>query len=59
MTYIRLVHGWLFLVAIIDWYSRFVVAWELSETLELPFVLTAAERALSIATPTIGNHDQC
>ena len=58
MTYIRLVHGWLYLVAIIDWYSRFVVAWELSETLELPFVLTAAERALATAIPTIWNHDQ-
>ncbi|SMC07953.1 Transposase InsO and inactivated derivatives [Sulfobacillus thermosulfidooxidans DSM 9293] len=46
VTYIRMVHGWLYLVAIMDWYSRFVVAWELSETLELPFVLTAAERAL-------------
>ena len=58
VTDIRLVHGWLYLVAIMDWYSRFVVAWELSETLELPFVLTAAERALAIATPTIWNHDQ-
>ncbi|WP_192812046.1 IS3 family transposase [Sulfobacillus thermosulfidooxidans] len=58
VTYIRMVHGWLYLVAIMDWYSRFVVAWELSETLELPFVLTAAERALSIASPTIWNHDQ-
>jgi putative transposase len=57
VTDIRLVHGWLYLVAIIDWYSRVVVAWELSETWELPFVLTAAERALATATPTIWNHD--
>lgn len=58
ITFIRLVHGWLYLVAILDGYSRFVVAWELSETLAWPFVLTADKRALSIATPTIGNHDQ-
>ena len=58
VTYIRLARGWLYLVAIIDWYSRYVVAWELSETLELPFVLTAAKRALTIAVPTIWNHDQ-
>lgn len=58
ITYIRLRHGWLYLVAIIDWYSRYVVTWELSETLALPFVLTAAERALAMAVPTIWNHDQ-
>ena len=45
-------------MAIIDWYSRYVVAWELSETLELPFVLTAARRALATAVPAIWNHDQ-
>jgi putative transposase len=58
ITYIRLLRGWLYLVAIIDWYSRYVVAWELSESLELPFVLTAARRALEQAAPTIWNHDQ-
>jgi putative transposase len=41
-----------------DGYSRFVGAGERSETWARPFVLTAAERALSIATPTIGNYDQ-
>ena len=58
LTLLRLRHGWLYLVAIIDWYSRYVVAWELSETLELPFVLTAARRALATAVPAIWNHDQ-
>ena len=58
ITYLRLQHGWLYLVAIIDWYSRYVVAWELSETQELPFVLTTAKRALRVAVPTIWNHDQ-
>lgn len=58
VTDIRLVHGWLYLVAILEGYSRYVMVWELSETLELPFVLTAAERALARAVPTIWNHDQ-
>ncbi len=44
--------------SICDWYSRSVVSWELSESLELPFVLTAAKRALSLAVPAIWNHDQ-
>ncbi len=45
-------------MAVIDGYSRSVVAWELSESLAWPFVLTAAKRALSLAVPTIWNHDQ-
>jgi putative transposase len=43
---------------VLDWFSRYVVSWERSGTLSLPLVLTAAERALAQATPTIGNHDQ-
>jgi putative transposase len=58
ITYIRLKGGWMYLVAILDWFSRFVVAWEIDQTLELPFVLTAVERALLQATPTIWNSDQ-
>jgi putative transposase len=58
VTDIRLAHGGVSRVAILDGDSRFVVAWELSEPWELPFVLTAAARALTIATPTIGNPDQ-
>lgn len=58
MTYVRLRHGWLYFVVVIDGYSRYVVAWELSETLERPFVLDATRRALAQATPTIWNHDQ-
>jgi putative transposase len=45
ITYIRLRGGWMYLVAILDWYSRYVVSWELDQTLELPFVLTAVQRA--------------
>jgi putative transposase len=58
ITYIRLKGGWMYLVAILDWFSRFVVAWEIDQTLELPFVLNADERALQQATPTIWNSDQ-
>lgn len=58
ITYIRLRAGWLYLVAVLDWYSRYVVSWELDQTLELPFVLDAVERALAQATPTIWNSDQ-
>lgn len=58
ITYIRLRYGWLYLVAIIDWYSRFVVSWQLDETLELPFVLAAITQACATATPQIWNTDQ-
>ncbi len=58
ITYIRLTRGWMYLVAILDWFSRFVISWELDQTLELPFVLTAVERALAQATPQICNSDQ-
>lgn len=58
ITYIRLLAGWLYLVAILDWYSRFVVSWELSDTLEIEFVLQAVERALSQGRPEIWNSDQ-
>jgi putative transposase len=58
ITYIRLRGGWMYLVAILDWYSRFVVSWELDQTLELPFVLTTVQRALNQAVPLICNSDQ-
>jgi putative transposase len=58
ITYIRLRTSWMYLVAIIDWYSRYVVSWEVDQTLELPFVLIALERALAQAIPTICNSDQ-
>jgi putative transposase len=58
ITYIRLRHGWLYLVAVLDWYSRYVVSWELADTLEIEFVLKAVERALSAGRPEIFNSDQ-
>jgi len=58
ITYIRLRGGWLYLVAVIDWFSRYVVSWELDQTLEMPFVVTTVARALTQATPLIWNSDQ-
>lgn len=58
ITYIRLKSSWMYLVAVLDWYSRYVVSWELDQTLQLPFVLEAATQALQVAHPTIWNSDQ-
>jgi putative transposase len=58
ITYIRMRGGFLYLVAYMDWFSRYVVAWELSDTLETEFVLKALRHALSIAIPEIANSDQ-
>lgn len=58
ITYIRLRGGWMYLVAILDWFSRYVVGWELDQRLEMPFVLDAVERALAKAKPVIWNSDQ-
>jgi putative transposase len=58
ITYIRLKHGWMYLVAVIDWYSRYIVSWQLDDTLEMPFVLTAVRSALRQAKPVIWNSDQ-
>lgn len=58
ITYIRLLRGWLYLVVILDWYSRYVVAWKLHDTLEVSFVLVAVKEAFSLAIPEIMNSDQ-
>jgi putative transposase len=58
ITYIRLNGGWLYLVAVLDWFSRYVVSWELDQSLDLGFVLAAVQRALAQATPQICNSDQ-
>jgi putative transposase len=58
ITYIRLARGFVYLVAIIDWFSRFVLAWELSTTLDTCFCLEALDRALRAARPEIFNTDQ-
>jgi len=58
ITYIRLRHGWVYLVAIIDWVSRYVLSWELSITLEVDFCIRALEKAFSLTLPEIFNSDQ-
>jgi putative transposase len=58
ITYIRLQRSWMYLVAIIDWYSRYVVSWELDQTLEIDFVLETVKRAFSQNKPEILNSDQ-
>ena len=50
--------GFLYLVAIIDWYSRYVLSWELSNTLDADFCLRALDKALLISQPEIFNSDQ-
>lgn len=58
ITYVRLQGSWLYLVAVLDWYARYVVAWALDQSLELGFVLEAVEQALAVGCPTIWNSDQ-
>lgn len=58
ITYIRLQGGWMYLVAVLDWFSRYVVSWALDLTLEIGFVLDAVRRALAQAAPVIWNSDQ-
>jgi putative transposase len=58
ITYIRLPQGFIYLVAVIDWFSRYVLAWEVSNTMDVSFCLTALERALKRGKPQIFNTDQ-
>jgi putative transposase len=58
ITYVPLQHGFLYLVAIMDWYSRYVLSWRLSNTLTGSFCIEALEEALSQTTPEIFNSDQ-
>ena len=58
ITYVRLEEGWAYLAAILDWFSRFVVAWTLSPTLEAAFCIETLENALLIDIPYIHNSDQ-
>lgn len=58
ITYIRVRGGFVYLTAVIDWASRYVLSWELSNTLEGAFCLSALDRALRVATPQIFNTDQ-
>jgi len=58
ITYVRLRGGFVYLVAILDWYSRYVLAWEVSTTLDTSFCLSALDWALRKGKPEIFNSDQ-
>jgi putative transposase len=58
ITYVRLVSGFVYLVAVIDWFSRYVLSWEISVTMDSDFCVSALERALVIGQPEIFNTDQ-
>ncbi len=58
ITYIRLRAGFVYLVAVLDWFSRYVLAWRLSNTLEVGFCLEALEAALERGQPEVFNSDQ-
>jgi putative transposase len=58
ITYIPMAKGFLYLVAIMDWYTRYVVAWRLSNTLEADFCVEVLDEALGKGTPEVFNTDQ-
>jgi putative transposase len=58
ITYVPMRHGFMYLTAVIDWYSRYVLSWRLSNTLEGRFCLEALDEALSLGRPEIFNTDQ-
>jgi putative transposase len=58
ITYVPMAQGFLYLTAIMDWYSRFVLAWRLSNSLDVRFCLETLEEALSKGQPEIFNSDQ-
>jgi putative transposase len=58
ITYIPMRGGFLYLVAVMDWFSRYVLSWELSNTMEISFCLAALEAALRFGQPEIWNSDQ-
>lgn len=58
ITYVPMPRGFVYLTAVLDWYSRYVLSWELSATLDGAFCLTALERALARGVPEVFNTDQ-
>ena len=58
ITYIPIKHGFLYLTAAIDWYSRCIVGWSVEDTLDTRLVLDALKKAFKVATPIILNSDQ-
>jgi putative transposase len=58
ITYIRMKHGFLYLTAIIDWYTRYILSWKLANSLDVGFCIEALVEALAIGKPLIFNTDQ-
>ena len=58
ITYIRLSQGFIYLVAVIDWFSRYVLSWQVSNTMDVGFCLEALEQALHQGQPVIFNTEQ-
>jgi putative transposase len=58
ITYIPLPNGFMYLTAVLDWYSRYVLSWRLSNTLDVDFCLEALEEALRQGSPEVFNTDQ-
>lgn len=58
ITYIAMPRGFMYLIAVMDWYSRYVLSWELSNTMDTPFCITALEDAFGYGQPIIFNTDQ-
>jgi putative transposase len=58
ITYIPLDKGFMYLVAVIDWFSRYLLSWEISNTLDTDFCIVALNNALKKGTPEIFNTDQ-
>ena len=58
INYIPVRGSWLYLYAVLDWYSRYIISWELSDTMEAGFCAYALDKALDQAKPTIHNSDQ-
>jgi putative transposase len=58
ITYIRMKQGWMYLYAVMDWYSRYIIDWQLDQSLEIDFVLETMKRALEKHRPSIVNSDQ-
>jgi len=58
ITYIHLAGGFVYLVALLDWFSRYALSWQLSNTMDVHFCLVALEQALRVGQPQIFNSDQ-
>lgn len=58
ITYVRLRDGFVYLVAVLDWFSRYVLSWEVSVTLDSEFCVSALRQALALGAPEVFNSDQ-